>query len=300
MFRVSAGENNSMTILRTAREIRELVDDWHQSGFTVALVPTMGALHEGHLSLVSLASSKADRVVVSIFVNPTQFGPKEDFLEYPRDVADDISKLDRCDVDAVFLPAEDVMYPTGFATAVSVSGAADTLCGKFRPHFFGGVATVCAVLFGVVKPDIAVFGRKDAQQLAVIKRMVKDLRLGVEIAGGSIIREDDGLAMSSRNRYLNPGERKKACGICKGLRLAAREYRSGVTDPEVLKQLAREEFERHKLHEVQYLEIVDVDTMQPVTEVDERALMCTAVYVGGTRLIDNIILNRTIEEEGLD
>lgn len=279
-----------ISVTYNASEIRKLVVNWRHNDLTIAFVPTMGALHEGHLSLVSLASAKADKVVVSIFVNPAQFGPKEDFSEYPRDIDEDIRKLKGCGADAVFLPSESVIYPDGFASEINVTGISDRLCGAFRPHFFGGVATVCAVLFGIVRPDFAVFGWKDAQQLAVIRRMVKDLAFDIEIIAGMIIREKDGLAMSSRNRYLCREERIQACGIYNGLKQAAESRSSGIDNPEVLKQIAQEEFERHGLHEVQYLEIVDIDTMQPVTELDKKVLMCVAVFVGTTRLIDNIFL----------
>jgi len=280
-----------MNVVYSECEIRGLVDKWHHNNLTVALVPTMGALHEGHLSLVELASSSADRAVVSIFVNPAQFGPGEDLSEYPRNPEDDIKKLGDYGVDAAFLPTEDVVYPSGFATKVDVTGITDTLCGRYRPDFFSGVATVCAVLFRIVRPDFAVFGRKDAQQFAVIKRIVEDLRLDVEIIAGPIIRESDGLAMSSRNRYLTPKEREQACGIYHGLICASEAYHSGVADTKVLKQTALKEFEKNDLLELQYLEIVGRNTMQPVKEIDGTALMAVAVYVGKTRLIDNVLLS---------
>ena len=256
----------------------------------IGLVPTMGALHKGHLSLVSLALGEADRVVVSIFVNPAQFGPGEDLASYPDTFDEDLMKLEEAGVHCVFFPSVDEMYPDGFSTSVNVSGLTETLCGKYRPGHFDGVATVCAVLFGIVRPDIAVFGRKDAQQLAVIRRMVDDLRLGVLILAGEIVRESDDLAMSSRNSYLSPGERVQASVICSGLSKAAEMVSEGERGAERIYDAVREIIEKAPLAAIQYLELVDPYTMKPVLKLTTPALLAVAVYFGHTRLIDNVIL----------
>ncbi len=256
----------------------------------IGLVPTMGALHEGHLSLVSLALGEADRVVVSIFVNPSQFGPGEDLASYPDTFDEDLMKLKEAGVHCVFFPSVDEIYPNGFSTSVNVSGLTETLCGKYRQGHFNGVSTVCAVLFGIAQPDIAVFGRKDAQQLAVIRRMAADLGLGVEIHAGEIIRESDGLAMSSRNLYLSPGERAQASVIFRGLSKAAELVLKGERVVERICYSVREIIEEAPLAAVQYLELVDPNTMKPVTKLTTPALLAVAVYFGHTRLIDNVIL----------
>jgi pantoate--beta-alanine ligase len=251
----------------------------------------MGAFHPGHLSLVSKALDHADSVIVSIFVNPAQFGQDEDFESYPRTIRDDIDKLEKAGVNAVFYPEKDIIYPEGFSTSVHVSNLTDTLCGKYRPGHFDGVATVCAILFGIVKPDIAVFGRKDAQQLAVIKRMVQDLRFDIRIVGADIYREHNGLAMSSRNRYLRPIERTQATALFRGLSRAAELAGKGERDTGRLCEVARQIIEKSPLAVIQYLEIVDQDTMKPVERLDGPGLLAVAVYFGKTRLIDNIVLD---------
>ncbi len=278
-------------VLRTIEEVRKTVDEWRCSGRTIAFVPTMGAFHPGHLSLVSKALDHADSVIVSIFVNPAQFGQDEDFESYPRTIRDDIDKLEKAGVNAVFYPEKDIIYPEGFSTSVHVSNLTDTLCGKYRPGHFDGVATVCAILFGIVKPDIAVFGRKDAQQLAVIKRMVQDLRFDIRIVGADIYREHNGLAMSSRNRYLRPIERTQATALFRGLSRAAELAGKGERDTGRLCEVARQIIEKSPLAVIQYLEIVDQDTMKPVERLDGPGLLAVAVYFGKTRLIDNIVLD---------
>ncbi len=257
----------------------------------IGLVPTMGALHKGHLSLVSLALGTADRVIVSIFVNPSQFGPGEDFASYPSVFDEDLMKLEEAGAHCVFSPSVDEIYPDGFSTSVNVSGITETLCGKYRPGHFSGVATVCAVLFGIVRPDIAVFGRKDAQQLAVIRRMADDLRIDVEIHAGEIIREPGGLAMSSRNSYLNTEERKQASIIFSGLSRAVELVSEGERDPERICGAVREVIDEAPLANLQYLELVDPDSMKPLSKLTTPALLAVAVYFGHTRLIDNVILN---------
>lgn len=263
---------------------------WRAEGMRIGLVPTMGALHRGHISLVSLALGEADRVIVSIFVNPSQFGPGEDFASYPSVFDEDLMKLEEAGAHCVFSPSVDEIYPDGFSTSVNVSGLTETLCGKYRPGHFSGVATVCAVMLNIVRPDIAVFGRKDAQQLAVIRRMADDLRLGVEIHAGEIIREPDGLAMSSRNSYLNPEERKQASVIRSGLSRAAELVSEGERNAERICAAVREVIDEAPLATVQYLELVDPDSMKPVPKLTTPALLAVAVYFGHTRLIDNVIL----------
>ncbi|MCK4505373.1 MAG: pantoate--beta-alanine ligase [Candidatus Aegiribacteria sp.] len=282
---------SAVPVLRTIEEVRKTVDEWRCSGRTIGFVPTMGALHQGHLSLVSKALDHADSVIVSIFVNPAQFGQDEDFESYPRTISDDIDKLEKAGVNAVFYPEKDIIYPEGSSTSVHVSNLTETLCGKQRPGHFDGVATVCAILFGIVKPDIAVFGRKDAQQLAVIKRMVQDLRFDIRIVGADIYREHDGLAVSSRNRYLRPIERTQATALFRGLSRAAELAGKGERDTGRLCEVARQIIKKSPLAVVQYLEIVDQDTMKPVERLDGPGLLAVAVYFGKTRLIDNIVLN---------
>lgn len=256
----------------------------------IGLVPTMGALHRGHLSLVSIALKEADRVIVSIFVNPSQFGRGEDLSSYPSDFDEDLKKLEETGAHCVFFPSVDEIYPEGFSTSIHVSGLTDTLCGRYRPGHFDGVATVCTILLRIARPDIAVFGRKDAQQLAVIRRMADDLRLGVEIHAGEIVREPDGLAMSSRNSYLNPEERKQAPVIYSGLSRAAELVLDGERNAERIYSAVREVIDEAPLAALQYLELVDPFTMKPLLKLTTPALLAVAVYFGRTRLIDNLIL----------
>ncbi len=278
--------------MRTAEQVGKLVDRWRSAGRRIGFVPTMGALHKGHLSLVSLALREADRVVVSIFVNPTQFGSGEDLGSYPGAFNEDLAKLEKAGVHCVFSPSVDEVFPDGFSTSVNVSGLTETLCGKYRLEHFNGVATVCAILFSIVKPDIAVFGRKDAQQLAVIRRMVDDLRFSIDILAGEIIRECDGLAMSSRNSYLNSSERKQASVIYRGLSRATELVSEGERVAERIYDAVREVIGTAPLATIQYLELVDPVTMMPVEKLTTPALLAVAVYFGHTRLIDNVILNR--------
>lgn len=279
-----------MRVVRTEGEMTRLSLVWRDRGLRVGFVPTMGALHPGHLSLVDAARETCDRVVVSIFVNPTQFGKNEDLSKYPRDLQGDCRLLEERGVSAVFAPDNDVIYPEGFSTTVSVSGVSSGLCGEYRPGHFQGVATVCAALFGIVRPHAAVFGMKDAQQLAVIRRMVRDLRLDVEIIAAPIVREEDGLAMSSRNAYLSPGERRQAPAIYRGLMKARELGLGGERDAAALKARFLSVVEPMNLLKVQYVEVVDHLTMAPLEKVTDKALMAVAVYAGATRLIDNIII----------
>jgi pantoate--beta-alanine ligase len=273
-------------IVRTIPGIRALAADW-RGAERLALVPTMGALHAGHLALVRAARERAGRVVVSIFVNPPQFGPNEDFAKYPREEAADVAKLAEAGVDAIFAPAVEEMYPAGFATSVAVAGPAEGLESEFRPHFFKGVTTVVAKLLLAVLPDLAVFGEKDYQQLVVIRRMVADLAIPVEIAGHPTVREPDGLALSSRNVYLSAAERPVAPRLYAILTEAATGIRSQAAPMEVLigarRALADLGFR------VDYVELRNAETLQAPTHVRREPLrLLAAAWLGRTRLIDNI------------
>lgn len=280
-----------MQILRRVEEARDFSRRCRSRGESVALVPTMGSLHEGHLSLVRLARSRAERVVVSIFVNPAQFAPGEDFERYPRDVERDLALLERENVDAVFTPEVAEVYPPGFATRVTVEGALTRgLCGASRPGHFAGVATVVAKLFASCEPDLAVFGQKDAQQAAVIRRMTADLNLPVEVVVGPIVREADGLAMSSRNVHLAPEERLQAPALKRALDRVAALYRGGEVRAAALLEAAGEAIAAAPLARVDYVELLDCQTFEPVDVVRRPALLALAVFFGRTRLIDNAVL----------
>ena len=260
---------------------------WRRDGLEIGLVPTMGALHAGHLSLVAEARRQNRIVIASIFVNPIQFGPGEDFARYPRDVERDGDLLRRAGVDAVYRPAVDVMYPPGSSTRVHVSGVSDPLEGAARPGHFEGVATVVTKLFAATEPDRAYFGQKDAQQVAVVKRMARDLDSGVEIRVCPTVREADGLALSSRNAYLSPVERKAALCLSSALRLAAEAYARGERSPELLRRVLRARLDAEPLAKVDYAEVVDPETFQ-----SPGTLAVLAVRIGATRLIDNHDLTR--------
>jgi pantoate--beta-alanine ligase len=251
----------------------------------------MGALHEGHLSLVRAARDKSDVVAVSIFVNPTQFGPNEDFAKYPRDLESDSKMLDREHVDAIFAPSVDDMYPAGAVTWVTVEGMSDRLCGKSRPGHFRGVTTIVSKLFHIIEPDTAFFGQKDAAQVAIIRRMVRDLNMPVEIEVGAIVREPDGLALSSRNTYLPTEERKSALVLHRSLLRAQELFENGERDSLKLIAAGKEEFAKEPSARLDYLEIADPDSLESVTTISNRALIAVAGLIGSTRLIDNIIVD---------
>jgi pantoate--beta-alanine ligase len=253
-----------------------------RDGLGLGLVPTMGALHAGHLSLVDQARGENEIVIASIFVNPIQFGPTEDFARYPRDLDRDAGLLRRAGIDAIYRPSADVMYPPGSTTRVHVSGVADPLEGVARPGHFEGVATVVTKLFAAIEPDRAYFGQKDAQQVAVVKRMARDLDSPVEIRVGPTVREADGLALSSRNAFLSPEERRTAVCLSSALRLAADAYASGERRPEQLRQVLRARLDAEPLARVDYAELVDPETFQ-----SPGSLAVLAVRIGSTRLIDN-------------
>ncbi len=260
-------------------------------GKRIGFVPTMGALHEGHLSLIRLANKHSDFVVVSIFVNPTQFGPKEDYKKYPRNLKKDAALCQSAGADLIFAPSPEEIYPKGFSTYVNVEHLTQGLCGASRPGHFRGVATVVSKLFNIVQPDAAVFGQKDAQQLAVIRQMTKDLDLPVKIIGAPIVREADGLAMSSRNAYLTPEERKQAVALSRALKLAELKVRNGVKDVKVIKvEIVKLLKHDAPLGKIDYIEIVDNGTLEPVKRIRENTLIALAVKFPSARLIDNIVV----------
>lgn len=289
-----------MDILRTVDAMQSYADTARAAGDRIALVPTMGALHEGHLSLVSIAGDQADRVVVSIFVNPTQFAPDEDFDEYPRELERDAAKLRGLGVDAVFAPTGEEMYPFSTTTEradpltwVTVDDLDETLCGRYRDGHFRGVTTVVTKLFHACKPHVAVFGQKDAQQLAILRRMTKELLFDIDIAAGPIVREEDGLAMSSRNAYLSPEHRSQATVLFNAVSAAESAILGGEQDATPIVRAMQNELAKSDAAEVQYAEIVDAQTLSPVQtlKAGQDVLAAVAVYFGDTRLIDNALVS---------
>lgn len=274
-----------MQICTTVAEVRALVDAWHKEGKTVGLVPTMGFLHEGHESLIQKAVAENDCVVVSDFVNPTQFGPQEDLEAYPRDFAQDQARCEKIGAAAIFHPAPEEMYHDP-ATYVNIERLSSTLCGQSRPIHFRGVCTVVSKLFNIVRPERAYFGEKDAQQLAIIRKMVTDLNFPVTIVGCPIVREADGLAKSSRNTYLSAAERRAALCLSQAVKKGQQMIAPKMAAADVLRPM-REILENEPLARVDYLEMVDAQTMQPADRVDRAVLVAMAVYIGKTRLIDN-------------
>ena len=282
-----------MRTLRTIPEVRAAVREARAKDQSVGLVPTMGAFHDGHLSLMREARRQNDLVVVSLFVNPTQFGANEDLSSYPRDEQHDAARAEQAGVDILFAPEASEIYPDGFATSIHVSGVTEMLDGATRgPHHFDGVATVVAKLFGIVRPDAAYFGQKDAQQIAVVRRLVRDLDLDVRIEACPIVREPDGLAMSSRNVYLDPAARAQATALNRALDAAAAVHESGERDGERMLDAARRVLTDAGITP-EYLELRDALTLQPVTSVEADALLAVAARVGAARLIDNHILKRS-------
>jgi pantoate--beta-alanine ligase len=279
-----------MEVLTTKSDMRAFGAALRKVGRSQALVPTMGALHEGHLSLVRRAGAEADATVVSIFVNPTQFGPEEDFSRYPRDMERDLELCRAEGAAAIFAPSAEEMYVGKPTTFVGEEVLASGLCGAFRPGHFRGVLTVVAKLFHVVQPDVAVFGRKDLQQARLIEQMVRDLDFPVRICTAPTVREDDGLAMSSRNRYLDPAERKSALSLYESLGCAQRVYNEGERDPKVIERMIREQVSPTGGVELEYVEIVSYDTLKPVQRVEKGTVVALAARVGNTRLIDNVVL----------
>ncbi len=279
-----------MEIAYTVEEVRKQVKIWKKEGLTVGLVPTMGYLHEGHASLMRKAAQENDRIVTSIFLNPTQFGPAEDLESYPQDFEQDCKLCSSLGVSLVFHPEQEEMYAEDFCTWVDMDVLTGTLCGKSRPTHFRGVCTVVSKLFNIVTPDRAYFGQKDAQQLAVIRRMVRDLNMDVEVVGCPIIREEDGLAKSSRNTYLNPEERKAALILSQSVALGRKMVEEGETDAAKVQKAMTEKIKTEPMARIDYVEIVDGLSMQPVETIQSPALAAIAVYIGKTRLIDNFIV----------
>ena len=279
-----------MKLVRSISEMNALSRAARSRGAHLGLVPTMGALHEGHLSLVRAARERSDLVAASIFVNPTQFGPNEDFAKYPRALESDCALLEREGVELVFAPSVEEMYPQGAVTWVVVGGLSERLCGKSRPGHFRGVTTVVAKLFHIVEPDRAFFGQKDAAQVAIIQRMVRDLNMPVTIEVCPIVREPDGLAISSRNTYLSARERKSALVLHRSLMRVQKLFESGKRDPASLVAAAEPVFVSEPAVRLDYIEIVNPETLEPETAVTKRTLVAVAAFVGQTRLIDNILL----------
>lgn len=279
-----------MKIIKTALEMQQQCRKLREAGLTIAFIPTMGFFHQGHLELMGVGKKKADQSVISIFVNPIQFGPNEDFEDYPRDTEGDLAKADQVGVNLAFLPSVEEIYPDGFQTSVSVSKLTRFLCGASRPGHFDGVTTVVSKLFNITKPNYAIFGQKDFQQLAVIRRMVKDLNMDIEVIGVPTYREPDGLAMSSRNSYLNTEERRSALCLKKSLDLADKMVIQGEKKVEMLVEAVKKMILSYPHTEIDYLHFCDPRTLEDLDELNGECLLALAVKVGKTRLIDNCLL----------
>ncbi len=279
-----------MITATTERDLRHAVAKWRSAGERIGFVPTMGALHAGHLSLVAAARKHASRVIVSVFVNPTQFGADEDFARYPRDAERDAELLAGAGADLLFLPEVETLYPPGSSTRVRVAGPSSGLEGDRRPGHFEGVATVVAALFGLVRPDVAVFGEKDAQQLAVVRALARDLHFGVEIVGAPIVRDADGLALSSRNVYLSAEQRRAATVLFRSLETARAAIATGERRAEAVVEAIRGEFAAEPLVELEYAAVVDAETFGPLDRIAGDVVVPVAARVGATRLLDNLRL----------
>lgn len=276
-----------MRVVEGINEIRSIVKQWKAEGLKIGFVPTMGYLHEGHESLIKRASKENDRVVVSIFVNPIQFGPKEDLASYPRDLKRDSKICENAGANLIFHPENEEMYFEDFSTFVDMEGLTNGLCGKSRPIHFRGVCTVVSKLFNIVAPDRAYFGEKDAQQLAIIKRMVRDLNIDIEVVGCPIVREEDGLAKSSRNTYLSEEERVAATILNKSLMIGKEEIQDGERNSARIIKIIEDSIKTERLARIDYVEIVDSASLERVEEINKSVLVAIAVFVGKTRLIDN-------------
>ena len=281
----------TMEITKTIKQTRQSITNARANGKRIGLVPTMGALHDGHISLIEAAAQNCDYVVVTIFVNPTQFGPTEDLDQYPRDLAGDLEKCKNAHADLVFAPSVEEMYPAKNSTWVDVDQLTNNLCGANRPGHFRGVTTVCTKLFNIVCPDIAFFGQKDAQQVAVIKQMVKDLNMPLEIQPCPIIREPDGLAMSSRNQYLSDQHRKEALLLSKSLNKCLDFIKSGERNCDILANTIKSVLSRSESVEIEYISLVDMDSLQDIAQITDSCLIAIAARLGNTRLIDNMIVD---------
>ena len=276
-----------MKIVKTIAEVRAQVKEWRAQGLTVGLVPTMGYLHEGHASLIDASHRDNDRTVVSDFVNPMQFSPSEDLESYPRDIQHDAELVEAHGGDLIFHPEPEEMYHKGFSSFVDMTVLTEELCGISRPIHFRGVCTVVSKLFHIVQPDRAYFGKKDAQQLAVIRHMVDDLNMNLEIIGCPIVREADGLAKSSRNTYLNDAERQAALVLSQAIAVGTELVRNGETNCDIILKQMKQHIEKEPLAKIDYVKMVDAETMQQIPLLDRPALCAMAVYIGKTRLIDN-------------
>jgi pantoate--beta-alanine ligase len=279
-----------MEIIKKIELMQELSDKWRRDGHIISCVPTMGFLHQGHIELLRIGRDKGDRLIMTIFVNPTQFGPHEDYEKYPRDTEGDLNKARSAGVDVVFMPTVEEMYPDGFQSTVTVNTITQYLCGKSRPVHFAGVTIVVAKLFNIMKPHLAIFGEKDYQQLAVIKQMVRDLNMDIDIIGLPTVRERDGLAMSSRNKYLSPEERVSALSLKKGLDLAKAMVKNGEKDSATIKNAVKELILTHPFTEIDYVTICDPAKLTDMENVNGPSLLALAVKVGKARLIDNSII----------
>lgn len=279
-----------MKVVKTIQETREIVAAWRKEGLTVGLVPTMGYLHEGHQSLIAKSVSENDRTVVSVFVNPIQFGPNEDLEAYPRDLERDMQLVETTGGDLIFNPEPSEMYPSHFTSFIDTTETTELLCGAVRPIHFRGVCTVVGKLFNIVRPDRAYFGQKDAQQLATIRRFVRDLDFGIDIVPCPIIREDDGLAKSSRNTYLNAEERQAALILSKSLALGKKAIEEGEKDAKKVIEIIKSNLSTEPLARIDYVEVVDFENIQRVDTIAGETLVAIAVYIGKTRLIDNFII----------
>ena len=279
-----------MEVIGTVEQMQRLSESFRRAGDTIALVPTMGFLHKGHLDLMQVGKRVADKVMISIFVNPTQFGPSEDYGQYPRDTEGDLKKARDVGVDIVFMPSVEEMYPEGFQTKIHLEKVTQHLCGTSRPVHFDGVTTVVAKLFNITKPHVAIFGEKDYQQLIVIRRMVMDLNMDTEIVGVSTVREKDGLAMSSRNKYLNPEERLSALSLKKSMDLAGQMLQGGEKNAGVIREAVESLINNHPFTDIDYVILCHPTTLEDVETLGNETLLALAVRVGKTRLIDNHIL----------
>jgi pantoate--beta-alanine ligase len=276
-----------MKVIRDIEGMRAWSREARGGGKKLVFVPTMGALHEGHLSLMREGLKRADALAISIYVNPAQFGAGEDLNEYPNSIEEDLRKAEELGTDAVFLPTDEAIYPEGYQTFVTVEGITESLCGARRPGHFRGVTTVVAKLLNIVSPDLAVFGEKDFQQLVAIRRMVADLEIPVEIVGAPIVREPDGLAMSSRNSYLSPAQREAATSLFKSLCAAEQLIATGKTDAQAILRSVRETIGSHEEMRIDYARLVDAETLEDLNEFRRPALLAIAAFAGTTRLIDN-------------
>ena len=284
-----------MKIIKSVKKMQSYSESLRLQGKRIAFVPTMGYFHEGHLALMKEAKKMADCVVVSIYVNPTQFGLKEDFSKYPRDLKRDLKMAESVNVDVIFYPPDDEIYPADYQTYVDVEKVTQNLCGMSRPGHFRGVTTICLKLFNIVKPHIAIFGKKDFQQFISIKRMVDDLNLDLQIIGLSTVREADGLAMSSRNKYLQNNERSSALTLSDSLKLAQKLYSGGERKASVIIKEVKKLIKKADYTDIDYVKICEINTLNDVKEIKNRSVIAVAVKVGKTRLIDNHVFGEKLK-----